>query len=212
MYKTDMETASVNDEQRPLLGGPKHDDHGSISHDAENAVAEEYEATTWECLKVMSSVWLNMFLAALDCTIVATLSAAISSSFDSLTLLSWIASGYLIACAAIQPLSGKLTDIYGRKEGLLVANVFFFTGNLICALADSSLVMIAGRVIAGIGGGCLIAISLFITSDLVPLRRRGVWQGITNIFYGVSWLSHHHHHPTNLSRSEWPWEASSEAG
>ena len=44
---------------------------------------------------------------------------------------------------------------------------------------------IAGRVIAGMGGGCLNTISVFIASDLVPLRKRGVWQGISNIVFGM---------------------------
>lgn len=45
--------------------------------------------------------------------------------------------------------------------------------------------IILGRVIAGIGGGGLTAISTFITSDLVPLRQRGVWQGMGNICFGI---------------------------
>lgn len=45
--------------------------------------------------------------------------------------------------------------------------------------------MLLGRVIAGMGGGCLTAITTFITSDLVPLRTRGMWQGVGNICYGV---------------------------
>ena len=45
--------------------------------------------------------------------------------------------------------------------------------------------MIFGRVVAGMGGGGLTAISTFVGSDLVPLRRRGVWQGFGNISYGV---------------------------
>lgn len=45
--------------------------------------------------------------------------------------------------------------------------------------------MIAGRIVSGIGGGGLTAISTFVTSDLVPLRKRGVWQGIGNICYGA---------------------------
>jgi predicted MFS family arabinose efflux permease len=45
--------------------------------------------------------------------------------------------------------------------------------------------IIAGRVIAGIGGGGLTAISTFVASDLVPLRRRGLWQGIGNICWGL---------------------------
>ena len=35
------------------------------------------------------------------------------------------------------------------------------------------------------GGGCLNTISTFVGSDLVPLRKRGVWQGVSNIVYGT---------------------------
>ena len=45
--------------------------------------------------------------------------------------------------------------------------------------------MILGRVVAGMGGGGLTAISTFVASDLVPLRRRGVWQGFGNVCYGL---------------------------
>jgi MFS family permease len=45
--------------------------------------------------------------------------------------------------------------------------------------------MIAGRVVAGMGGGGLMAISTFVASDLVPLRKRGIVQGIGNLSYGV---------------------------
>ncbi|EDN91315.1 hypothetical protein SS1G_00718 [Sclerotinia sclerotiorum 1980 UF-70] len=50
---------------------------------------------------------------------------------------------------------------------------------------DSQWVMIFGRVVAGCGGGGLMAISTFVGSDLVPLRKRGVVQGIGNICYGT---------------------------
>ena len=121
----------------------------------------------------------------LDTTIVATLTGSISSDFSSLSLLSWLATGYLIANAACQPLSGKLTDIFGRRAGLIFSNVFFGTGCLISGLSQSEWVVIAGRVIAGMGGGGLNAISVFVSTDLVPLRRRGVWQGYGNIIFGL---------------------------
>ncbi len=75
--------------------------------DGETPVVDE--PTTGELLLVMSSIWVGCFLAALDSTLVATLSAPILASFHSLSLLSWLASAYLIAQAAFQPLSGKLT-------------------------------------------------------------------------------------------------------
>ena len=58
-------------------------------------------------------------------------------------------------------------------------------GNLICGLAKEERVIITGRVVAGIGGGGLLAISTFVASDLVPLRERGVVQGIGNVCFGL---------------------------
>ena len=115
----------------------------------------------------------------------ATLSAPIATTFNSFSLLSWTASAYLIANAAVQPLTGRLTDIYGRRAGISLSNVFFAAGNLTCGLATRDWVMILGRTIAGMGGGGLFAIQTIIASDLVPLRKRGLWQGIGNIVFGT---------------------------
>ncbi|KAL2870322.1 major facilitator superfamily domain-containing protein [Aspergillus lucknowensis] len=160
-------------EHTPLLAGQ-----------AETSVEVE-EPSTKRLLIVLGSIWVGVFLAALDTTIVATLTGPISSSFNSLSLLSWLATAYLISNAACQPLSGRLTDIFSRKSGLIFSNVVFAAGNLICGLAQSEWTIILGRVVAGIGGGGLTAIATFVTSDLIPLRRRGVWQGIGNICFGL---------------------------
>jgi len=96
-----------------------------------------------------------------------------------------LASSYLIANAALQPLSGRLTDIFSRRTGLIYSNAFFAAGNLICGLAKEEWVIILGRIVAGIGGGCLNTIATFVASDLVPLRKRGLWQGIGNIAFGL---------------------------
>ncbi|KAJ5226084.1 hypothetical protein N7468_007309 [Penicillium chermesinum] len=178
----DNEAARAATEQTPLL----RDADPTARPDAQ----EPEEASTKELIFVLSSIWLGVFLAALDTTIVATLSAPISSSFNSLSLLSWLASSYLISNAACQPLCGRLTDIYSRRWGLVLSNVFFALGNLICGLAKTESTIILGRVVAGIGGGGMLVISTFVTSDLVPLRRRGVWQvfgGWINDTLGWRW-------------------------
>lgn len=153
--------ATAEGEQTPLLKDLPTNNHGTIEsgEDTEHAIAEDdddvplaKEPSTMQLLSVMLSIWFGTFLAALDSTLVATLSAPISTSFDSFSLLSWLASAYFIANAALQPLSGKLTDIYGRRAGLIFSNVFFCVGNLICGLAREEWVMILGRVVAGIGG------------------------------------------------------------
>ncbi|KAH6637063.1 major facilitator superfamily domain-containing protein [Chaetomium tenue] len=133
----------------------------------------------------LCATWVGVFLGAVDASIMATLSAPIASEFRSLSLLSWLATAYLIANATFQPLSGRLTDIFGRGPGLVFSNVMFGVGNLVCGLARDEGVMILGRVIAGIGGGGLMSISTFLGSDLVPLKKRGVVQGLGNIAYGT---------------------------
>ena len=72
-----------------------------------------------------------------------------------------------------------------RRYGLIFSNGFFAIGTLICGLAPNAPTIIAGRVIAGIGGGGLSCITTFVTSDLIPLRRRGLWQGFGNLVFGL---------------------------
>ncbi|KAL9635711.1 MAG: hypothetical protein Q9164_003291 [Protoblastenia rupestris] len=176
-----LETASSPDDEEANDGViPRA---GNVAEDNQTPLPDE--PSTRQLLLVMSGTWLGSFFAALDSTIIATLTAPISASFNSLSLLSWLASAYFIANAALQPLAGRLTDIFSRRWGLIFSNVMFGLGNLICGLAQDEWVMILGRVVAGCGGGGLTAISTFVGSDLIPLRRRGVWQGIGNIMYGV---------------------------
>ncbi|KAL8970627.1 MAG: hypothetical protein Q9183_001423, partial [Haloplaca sp. 2 TL-2023] len=118
-------------------------------------------------------------------TVMATLAAPIATSFNSLPLLAWLATAYLIGQAATQPLSGKLSDIFSRQWGLIVTSLVFAIGNIICAFAREQWTMILGRLVAGIGGGCVNTIATILVSDLVPLRQRGVWQGLSNVFWGL---------------------------
>ncbi|KJY01208.1 MFS multidrug transporter like protein [Zymoseptoria brevis] len=181
------------DERSPLLGNAASTGEDELEAQAEQEIREHdvgsvplaEEPTTLKLVSTMGSLWLATFFAALDTTVVATLSGPISSSFQSGTSFSWIASGYLIANAAFQPLSGKMTDIYGRRAGVIFASTFFAIGTLLCGIARDDWVMILGRVVGGAGGGCLNTVSTFVASDLIPLRKRGVWQGMGNIVFGM---------------------------
>jgi MFS family permease len=181
-------------ERTPLLNKPIQHEHPIVddSKSCDEAAQREEEdifvieePSTGKLVLIMGTAWLGILLGALDSTIIATLSAPISSEFDSLSLLSWLATAYLISNAACQPIAGRLTDIFGRRTGLIVSNLFFAAGNLLCGLAINQHTMILGRVVAGIGGGGLISIATFLTSDLTPLRKRGIMQGIANLWYGA---------------------------
>lgn len=183
--------AIVDPRQAPALEGARDNETTPLLRQGRDGGSEEQEQTVLaddvtgpRLWLILSSAYVGVFLGAIDSTIIATLSAPISSEFKSLSLLSWLATAYLIANAACQPISGRLTDIFGRGPGLVFSNVFFAAGNLICGLAQTDTAMIIGRVVAGIGGGGLMSIATFLGSDLVPLRKRGIVQGIGNICYG----------------------------
>lgn len=178
-----------SDERTPLLRNQNENDVSAeesplINNDEEQIIIVE-EVKGFKLWLILFTCWIGVFLGAIDSTIIATLSAPISSEFQSLSLLSWLATAYFISNAACQPISGRLTDIFGRGPGLVFSNIFFALGNLICGLAQDQSGMIFGRVVAGIGGGGLMSISTFLGTDLVPLRNRGVIQGIGNICYGA---------------------------
>ncbi|RKU40720.1 hypothetical protein DL546_001022 [Coniochaeta pulveracea] len=177
------------DEQTPLLRDDitkPTDGTSSPTQDGDTGEAVLLAAPTsaTRLWIILGTAYVGVFFGAIDASIIATLSGPIASEFHSLSLLSWLATAYLIANAACQPLSGRLTDIFGRGPGLVFSNLMFAAGNLICGVSQGEGTMIFGRVVAGIGGGGLMSISTFLASDLVPLRKRGIVQGLGNIAYG----------------------------
>lgn len=133
---------------------------------------------------IIVSLWVVLFMAALDGTIVVTLIASISSSFRASEKSGWLSTSYLLSVCAFSSIYGRLSDIIGRKGALLVALSFFTLGTCLCATAKTMNSLLIARFVAGIGGGGLLTTSSICMTDLVPLRQRGLWQGITNILFG----------------------------
>lgn len=120
---------------------------------------------------VMTALCLALFLAALDMTIISTALPTIAADFHaSESGFSWIASSYLLANAACIPLWGKISDIWGRKYIILMANVAFLVGSLICALAKNMAMILSGRAIQGVGGGGIIILANISVTDLFSMR------------------------------------------
>ncbi|WP_181702040.1 MDR family MFS transporter [Chthonobacter albigriseus] len=126
---------------------------------------------------------LCMFLAALDQTIVAPALPTIGATLGDPAWLSWVISAYFLTATAVTPLYGKLADLRGRRPVLFAAVGIFLVGSVICAVAPSMGVLIAGRAVQGLGGGGLIALAQTIIADVVAPRERsryiafisGVW-------------------------------------
>ncbi|KAH8700836.1 EF hand domain protein [Talaromyces proteolyticus] len=134
---------------------------------------------------IFGAISIGVFLSAADQTIIVASYGKIGSDLNALNLTSWIATSYFLTLTSFQPLYGKLSDIFGRKPCLLFAYVIFGTGNLFCGLAQDINQLIAARVYQGIGGGGMTTVVSILMSDIIPLRDRGLWQGIINIIYAT---------------------------
>ncbi|KAK9452580.1 major facilitator superfamily domain-containing protein [Dipodascopsis uninucleata] len=161
-------------------------DHpGALDDDIEATIAEREvnELSTRTLVTLFCSLYVGVLLCALDGTVIVTLIAHITSEFHEFRSVPWIATSYLISQAAFQPLYGKISDVYGRKELLIVSNFFFAIGCFLCGLAPNIWFLIVARIIAGIGGGGLNSLSVITLTDLVPLRQRSLLQGIGSLLY-----------------------------
>jgi len=130
-----------------------------------------------EFLNLFAAVFLPMFMAAVDQTLLATATPAIAESLGGLRDSSWIAVGYLLASATIVPVYGRFGDLRGRRNVLLAALGVFTLGSLACGIAQSLPQLLAARVLQGLGGGGLMTLSQALIGELVPPRERMRFQG-----------------------------------
>lgn len=136
-----------------------------------------------DILSIIFGLMLAMFLAALDQTIVATALPTIGFDLGDVVNLSWVVTAYLLASTTVTPLYGKLSDIHGRGPVLLAAIALFSIGSLACALSQSMVMLIAARVLQGLGGGGLISLAQTIIADIISPRERGRYQAyIASVF------------------------------
>jgi EmrB/QacA subfamily drug resistance transporter len=137
-------------------------------------------------LVIMMAVMSGMLLAALDQTIVATALPRIVSDLHGLNELSWVVTAYLLTSTITVPISGKLSDIYGRKKLLLLGILVFVAGSALSGLSQNMTQLIAFRALQGVGAGLLMSNSFAVIGDLFSPAERGRWQGLIGAVFGIS--------------------------
>lgn len=123
------------------------------------------------------AVFVPMFLAAVDQTLLATATPAIAASLGGFRDASWMVVAYLLASATIVPVYGRLGDMRGRRNMLLVALGMFALGSIACGLSQNFPQFVAARVLQGLGGGGLMTLSQSLIGELVPPLQRIRYQG-----------------------------------
>ncbi|CAG8611507.1 13169_t:CDS:2, partial [Dentiscutata heterogama] len=146
----------------------------SISNDNITTTDRSTSLHGFKLLIVMFGLGCSVCLAALDQTVVATSSPKIISDFNALNKISWVAGAYLLTEVSLQPIYGKLSNIFGRKGTILFSGFVFELGSLLCGLTQNMISFIIFRAIAGVGG------------DIVSAKDVGKYQSIVNACYGIS--------------------------
>lgn len=135
---------------------------------------------------VMIAVMTSLFLAALDQSIVGTALPRIVEQFNGLSELSWVVTAYLLTSTITIPISGKLSDIFGRRKMVLAGILIFVIGSMLTGASWNMGSLIAFRALQGIGGGILFASAFAVIGDLFAPAERAKWQGIFGAVFGIS--------------------------
>ncbi|KAJ3468408.1 hypothetical protein MRS44_002473 [Fusarium solani] len=118
---------------------------------------------------LMISVFIGMFLVALDKLIISTAIPAITDEFHSANDIGWYGTAYLLTNCAFLLVFGKMYTFLDVKATFMAAAVLFEVGSAICGAAPNSIAFIIGRAIAGLGAG-----------------KRPMYQGLFGAVYGIS--------------------------
>ena len=125
-------------------------------------------------------------MASLDATVVNVALPQIGDDLNAdVTALQWVLTGYLLALASLILLGGALGDRLGRRRVFLIGTLWFAAASLLCGVAPSIGVLVAARILQGVGGALLTPGSLAILQASFRESDRaaavGAWSGLGGV-------------------------------
>lgn len=150
-------------------------------------------STSHRTLSPKRELWLLITLAGiqfthiLDFMIMMPLGPQLTKIFSVTDAqFGMLVSAYTLAAGASGLLAATYLDKFDRKKLLLLLYVLFGMATLACGLAPTYDTLMAARILAGIFGGVMSALSQTIVADVIPFERRGRAMGIVMTSFSVS--------------------------
>lgn len=153
----------------------------------------------------IAGVLVVLFLSAIDATIVNTAMPAVVAAIGGMELYPWIFSGFMLASTVVMPFYGKFADLYGVRRCLYVAIAVFLLGSAACGAATTMGVLVAARVVQGLGAGGIGTLTFVSFGQLFPPEARGRAQGLVASIWGVSALLGPLAGGLIVTYVSWPW-------
>jgi EmrB/QacA subfamily drug resistance transporter len=127
-------------------------------------------------------VILGMIMSILDTTIVNVALDRLSGDLHStISEVQWVVTGYLLALAAVMPVTGWAARRWGAKRVYLVSLVLFTLGSIACGLSNSLVALVVFRVLQGIGGGMIMPLAQLIMAQVAGPQRMGRVMGVVSM-------------------------------
>ncbi|EUA36383.1 H+ antiporter-2 family protein [Mycobacterium avium subsp. avium 2285 (R)] len=133
---------------------------------------------------------IGFFMIMVDSTIVAianpTIMADLHIGYDTVV---WVTSAYLLGYAVVLLVAGRLGDRFGTKNLYLIGLAVFTVASVWCGLAGSAAMLIAARVVQGVGAGVMTPQTLSTITRIFPAERRGVAVSVWSATAGAASLA-----------------------
>ena len=129
----------------------------------------DFHAVRW----AYAGLVVGMFTASISQTIVSPAIPRIVADLGGLAWYSWLSTIVMLVSAVITPVSGKLSDIFGRRRFYILGLGLFLAGSALSGMAMNFPFLIFSRAIQGAGMGILLPLSQTILGAIIPPRQRG---------------------------------------
>lgn len=150
-------------------------------------VATDPQERHRKILQALTGLLLGMFVSMIANTVVSTSLPVIVHDLDGdQSTYTWVVTAMMLATAIATPIWGKFADLYSRKLLFQIAIVVFVAATAAAGFSQDPVWMITCRVLQGLGGGGLIALSQVIMADIISPRERGRYMGLFGAVMAVA--------------------------
>lgn len=140
-----------------------------------------------QIMEALTGLLLGMFVAILSSTVVSNaLPEIISDLGGGQSAYTWVVTASLLAMTATTPLWGKLSDLFSKKLLVQIALIIYVLGSVVAGLSTSSGMLIACRVVQGVGVGGLSALAQIVMAAMIAPRERGRYSGYLGAVFAVA--------------------------
>ena len=135
------------------------------------ATSDRIEAHVWWISFV---VVIGSMMSILDTTIVNVALATLGRELhSSIAEIQWVVTAYMLALAAVIPVSGWAAERFGSKQMYLLSVVLFTAGSILCGIATDTTQLVVFRVLQGVGGGMILPLGQMIMAEAAGPKRMG---------------------------------------